>query len=181
MKAPKLLALMSFALAAPVCAQETPAHFYVGASAGKACWRPGCATSAGCNNNPVSLRAFAGYQINSTFAVEGAFTNFGIVNDASSKLKGHAWEAVGLAFWPPDTAISLYGKFGAFYSRIEGTGALGGNKETSNGPTLGFGFQADFTRRIAFRGEVQHYWYIGGGTLPKSNINAVTGGLLWRF
>ena len=185
MKASKLLriaAIAAAALAAPVCAQDMPPnHFYAGASAGKTYWHPGCATAQECINSGNALRVFGGYHINDTFAAEIAFTNLGKVHDASSQLKAHAWEAVGLAFWPPNSALTVYGKFGLFYARSEGSGSLGDGSETNSGPTLGAGLEADFTRHLALRAEVQHYWHVGGGTLPKNGINAMTGGVLWRF
>ncbi len=177
----RLAALAAAALAAPVCAQERPSHVYAGATAGASHWYPGCADSGNCDNKGHTLRAFGGYQINNTFAAEVAFTNLGIIQDPTSRAKGHAWEAVGLATWPPDTALAFYGKFGMFYSRIEGAGTLGGRKETNTGPTLGAGLQLELTRQVDLRYEVQHYWNIGGGTLQKSGITTMTVGALWRF
>jgi opacity protein-like surface antigen len=165
-----------------VCAQETPSHVYVGAGAGRSDWHPGCPSSAGCENTDTMVRAFAGYQINGMFAAEAGFSNFGIIHDATSRIKAHAWEATGLIAWPPDTALSFYGKAGWFYSRAEGSGTLAGAKETNNGPTLGAGVQGQLTRRLDLRGELQYYWKaVGGATLPESGLTAVTVSALWRF
>jgi opacity protein-like surface antigen len=184
MKAPNLLriaALAALALAAPLRAQELPNHVYIGATAGKSHWYPGCADSGNCDNKGNVLRAFGGYQINGTFAAEVAFTNLGIIQAPTSRIKGHAWEAVGVATWPPDTKLSFYGKFGMFYSREEGSGTLAGAKETNTGPTLGVGLEFELTRNLDLRYEVQHYWNVGGSTLPKSGVTTMTAGALWRF
>ncbi|HET7365942.1 MAG TPA: outer membrane beta-barrel protein [Burkholderiales bacterium] len=180
---PKLLrlaALAAAAFAAPVWAQELPSHIYAGAAAGRSHWDPGC-PGGNCSNTAPMGRVFGGYQFNGTFAAEAAFTNLGIIENETSRLKAHAWEAAGIAAWPPDTAFSLYGKLGMYYAKIEGSGALSCCKETSNGATAGGGFAYTLTRNIDLRGEAQHYWNVGGGTLPKSGINTFTAGALWRF
>jgi OmpA-OmpF porin, OOP family len=183
MKMPKLVRLAALAaavLAAPACAQEMASHIYAGAAGGRSHWDPGC-PAGDCSNTATMVRAFGGYQFNRSFAAEVAFTNFGIIENETSRLKAHAWEAVGVAAWPPDTAFFFYGKLGMYYAKIEGSGALSCCKETSNGATAGAGAAYQLTRNIDLRGEVQHYWDVGGGTLPQSGINTFTLGALWRF
>src|SRR5213082_2740812 len=106
----RLAALAAAALAAPACAQEMASHIYAGAGAGRSHWDPGCPTGGNCSNTATMVRAFGGYQFNSTFAAEAAFTNFGIIENESARLKAHAWEATAVAAWPADTAFFLYGK-----------------------------------------------------------------------
>jgi opacity protein-like surface antigen len=177
-----IAALAAAALAAPAAAQEMTSHVYAGASAGRSHWYPGCSDSGDCDNRGNVLRVFGGYQINGMFAAEVAFSNLGIIQDADSRLKAHAWEAVGVATWPPDTKLAFYGKFGLFYSKAEGSGALVGAKETNTGPTLGAGLELELSRHLDLRGEVQHYWNIvGGSTLPSSGITSLSAGAVWRF
>ena len=178
----RLAALAAAALAGPACAQEKemPSHIYAGGAVGRSHWQPGCPGGT-CSNTATTLRAFGGYQFNSTFAAEAAFTNLGIIENETSRLKAHAWEATGIAAWPPDTAFFVYGKLGMYYAKMEGSGALSCCKETSNGPTGGGGAAYQLTRNIDLRGEVQHYWNVGGGTLPKTGINTFTAAALWRF
>lgn len=183
MKAPHLLALAMATLAAPLGAQELPNHVYAGASAGRSHWYPGCSDSGDCDNRGDVLRVFGGYQINGMFSAEVAFANLGIIESSTSHLKAHAWEAVGVAAWPPDTKLSFYGKLGWFYGKVEGSGALIAAHETSNGPTAGVGLEVELTRHVELRGEVQHYWSIvDGATVPgSSGITTMTVGALWRF
>ena len=186
MKASNLLRLAALAMAAlatPLCAQELPSHVYAGGMAGRSHWYPGCANSGDCDNRGNVLHVFGGYQISRTFAAEVAFTNLGIIENGSSRLKARAWEAVGVAAWPADSKLSLYGKLGLFYGRVEGSGALAATKETSNGLTGGVGLQFEITRQLELRGEVQHYWNIvDGATVPvSSGITTMTVGALWRF
>jgi opacity protein-like surface antigen len=186
MKAPCLLrlaALAMAALAAPLCAQEQPSRVYAGGMAGRSHWYPGCADSGNCDNRGNTLHVFGGYQINRMFAAEVAFTNLGIIENSTSRLKAHAWEAVGVAAWPADAKWSFYGKFGLFYGKAEGSGALIATHETSNGPTAGVGVQFELSRNVELRGEAQHYWNIvDGATVPaSSSITTMTVGALWRF
>lgn len=186
MKAPyfaRVAALAVAALAAPLGAQELPSHVYAGATAGRSHWYPGCADSGSCDNRGNTLRAFGGYQINGMFAAEVAFANLGIIQDATSRLKAHAWEATGVATWPPDTKLAFFGKLGMYYGRVEGSGTLAATKETSNGVTGGVGLELELSRNVELRGEVQHYWnIIRGDTLPsQSGITTMSVGALWRF
>lgn len=178
----RLAALAGAVFAAPVWAQELPNHIYAGATAGRSHWYPGCADSGDCDNRGNMLRAFGGYQINGTFAAEVAYTNLGIIQNSTARLKAHAWEAVGVATWPPDTALSFYGKLGMFYSVAQGSGALIAAKETNTGATAGLGLEFELSRNVELRGEVQHWWnVVGGSTMPSSGISGVSAGALWRF
>ena len=182
MKAAKWLRLAAAAmaaLAAPVHAQDEAASpLYAGGSFGQAHWRPGCVGASTCEDTDNTLRAFGGYQISRVLAAELAYTNLGIIGDATSRVAGHAWEAVGLVMWPIAGAISVYGKLGVFRGKAKSNA---GNQETNYGPLVGVGAELALTRHVALRGEWQHYSGVGGSTLPKSDINAVTVGALWRF
>jgi len=187
MKAPYLLrvaaALAMAVLAAPLGAQELPSHVYAGASAGRSHWYPGCTDSGNCDNRGNVLRLFGGYQINGMFSAEVAYANLGIIENNISRLKAHAWEAVGVVTWPPNAKLSFYGKLGWFYGKVEGSGALAATHETSNGPTAAVGLQIGLMRNLDLRGELQHYWSIvDGSTVPQSSgITSMTIGALWRF
>jgi len=176
-------ALAMVGLATPLRAQEAPSHVYAGATAGRSHWSPGCADSGNCDNRGNVLRIFGGYQMNAMFAAEVAFANLGIIENSTSRLKAHAWEAVGVASWPANAKLSFYGKLGWFYGKVEGSGALAATHETSNGPTAAGGLQIELMRNLDLRGELQHYWSIvDGNTVPQSSgITAMTIGVLWRF
>lgn len=186
MNTPYLLgtaALAMAALATPLCAQEAPSHVYAGATAGRSHWYPGCSDSGNCDNRGNTLRVFGGYQINRSFSAEVGYSNLGIIESSTSRLKAHAWEAVGVASWPASPRLALYGKLGWFYGKVEGSGALAATHETSNGPTAALGLQFELMRNLDLRGEVQHYWSIvDGSSVPQtSGITSMTLGALWRF
>ncbi len=171
--------------AAPAQAQESTAssnNFYAGLTFGQAHWRSGCAvTATTCDDTDRALQVFAGFQLNRIFSVEAGFHNLGKATSPASSIKGHAWEAVGIAAWPVLGALSLYGKLGIFRTKIEGGGALVPNRETNYGPTFGVGTQLELNRNLALRAQWQSYPSVGGGTLPRTDINVLSLGGLWRF
>ena len=171
----------SLGLGAPAFAQESASHVYAGATFGQAHWRSGCLSGSSCDDTNRALRVFGGYQINRIFAAEVGFHNLGKATGSTASVKGNAWETVGIAAWPVFGALSAYGKLGIFRGKAEGSGALIPNKETNYSPTYGFGAQWEFNRNIALRGEWQNYQRLGGGTIPKGDINVLSAGALWRF
>jgi OOP family OmpA-OmpF porin len=182
MKSLLLGALAWLGLASPGLAQESVSHIYTGITAGQAHWRSGClATSPSCDDNDTALRVFGGYQINRLLSAEVGFHNLGKATSSTAAVKGTAWEAVGVVAGPVFRALSAYGKLGIFRGSIKGSGALLPNKETNYGPTFGIGAQLDISRNIALRGEWQSYPALGGSTLPKTDINVLSVGALWRF
>jgi len=175
-------ALASLGLAGPGFAQESVSHVYAGATFGQAHWRAGClASSPSCDDTDRALRVFGGYQINRILAAEVGYHNLGKATGSTASVKGNAWEALVVAAWPITGGLSAYGKLGGFRGNIEGSGALLPNKETNYGPTFGFGAQLDVSRNLALRGEWQSYPKLGGSTLPKTDINVISAGALWRF
>src|SRR6266849_3479471 len=182
MKSLLLGALASLGLAGPGFAQESVSHVYAGATFGQAHWRSGClASSPSCDDIDRALRVFGGYQVNRILSAEVGFHNLGKATGSTANIKGNAWEAVGVAAWPIVGALGVYGKLGIFRGDVKGSGALLPNKETNYGPTFGVGAQLDLSRNLALRGEWQSYPKLGGSTLPKTDINVMSAGALWRF
>ena len=175
------VAALTIALASPALAQESVRHVYAGGMFGQSHWRSACPTQTSCDDTDRALRAFAGYQINKTFAAEIGFDNLGKATGNDSNVKGTAWEAVAVAEWPLISPISVYGKLGIFRGNAKGSGSLTGAKETNYGPTFAVGAQFDFSRNLAVRLDWQSYPGLGGSTLPKTDVNVLSAGALWRF
>src|SRR5260221_7726097 len=137
---------------------------YAGLTYGQASWRSGCAVTApSCDDTDRALQVFAGFQLTRIFSVEAGFHNLGKATSPASSIKGHAWEAVGIAAWPVLGALSLYGKLGIFRTKIEGGGALVPSRETNYGPTFGVGSQLELNRNLARRAQCQGYPSVGRG------------------
>jgi OmpA-OmpF porin, OOP family len=183
----KALKFLSFAaligahgFGASAVAQEKLANLYVGGTLAKARWHA-CPNPSSCDSSNYSPSAFVGYQINTYFSVEGGFRNQGEARSPNATVKGKAWEAVGIAAWPVEGGLSIYGKLGLARSVLKGDGTLLANKETTVGPTFGLGVQVELTKNIALRGEGVVYPQLGGNTLPKGNVSTLGVGALWRF
>jgi|SRR5690242_4024603 OmpA-OmpF porin, OOP family len=157
---------------------------YLGLNVGQAQWRPGCpAGVASCDDTNTSLGVFAGYQINRIFSAEAGYTNLGKVTFGGASIKGDAWEASGVAMLalgnPFPEPLRLYARLGAYRANLKGNAGTG--KETNSELTYGAGVQYEVTPKIAMRAEWQRYRSVGGGDLPRSDIDLWRVGALWRF
>ena len=169
--------------AGPAAAQLKAADFYVGATAGQGNARGSCNQLAGCDDSNTALRVLAGYQFNRIFAAEVGYHNFGQARaPGGSYIRSNAWEALVVASWPVMTRLALYGKLGAYRGAQEGGGVFASDKQLNNNFTYGFGAQFSATQNLGLRLEWQNYPDMGGGSvLPKSDINVVSAGAIWRF
>lgn len=157
-------------------------HVYAGAGFGEAHWRPGCPSSVtNCDATNPGLRAFAGYQLNRILSAEVAFGNYGKASGPNAEVKGHGWEASGLAAWPVWREVSVFGRLGIYRGVVKGGGQFAGNTETNYGATYGLGVQADLTQNLGARLEWQAFPGIGGSTIIDNDIQLVTLSALWRF
>ena len=159
-------------------------QLYLELNIGQAHWRPGCpAGTAHCDDTNTSLGVFVGYQINPIFAAEAGFTNLGKVTFGGTSIKGDAWEASGLAMLPAGhpfpERLHVYARLGGYRANVKGN--AGSGKETSTELTYGAGAQYEFTEKIAARAEWQRYRSAGGGSVPRSDIDVLRVGALWRF
>ena len=184
MKAIRFLLVAAFAAATGTSAlaqESTASHLYLGATAGQGHWRSMCQNAASCDDMSGTLSVLAGYRINHIFSAEAAFRNYGEVKTSSAAIKGKGWEIDGIAAWPFFEHFSIYGKLGIKRGVVKGDGTLINTKETSYGPTYGFGVQYELNKNLALRGEWQAYPGLGGSTLPKGDLDTLSVGVLWQF
>jgi OOP family OmpA-OmpF porin len=159
-------------------------QLYLGFNIGQAQWRPGCpAGVASCDDTNTSLGVFAGYQINSILSAEAGYTNLGKVTFGGASIKGDAWEASGVAMLavghPFPERLSLYARLGGYRANLKGNAGTG--KATNSELTYGAGTQYEVTPKIAVRAEWQRYRSVGEADLPRSDIDVLRLGALWRF
>lgn len=178
-------ALAALLFGTTAAAQEgAPAarHLYVGGGFGEAHWRPGCPSGVtDCDDANPSVRAFAGYQLNRIFAAEVAFANLGKATGTNAEVKGHAWEASGIAGWPVWRDVSLFGRLGIYRGVVKGGGQFAGHTETNYYATYGLGVQADFTPNLGARVEWQAFPGTGGSTIIDNDVQTIMLSALWRF
>jgi opacity protein-like surface antigen len=157
-------------------------HLYAGGGLGEAHWRPGCPGSvSSCDDDNVSVKVFAGYQINRYLAGEIAFNNYGKATGPNSEVKGRGWDASAIAGWPFWHDVSVFGRLGIYRGVVKGGGQFANRTESGYGATYGIGVQADFTRNIGARFEYQVFPGAGGTTIPETDVTAVMLSAYWRF
>lgn len=175
--------LFAGAAAAQANPPSRAADLYIGAAYGKAKAEKACAGLAGCEDTDNSFGAFAGYWLNSSFALEAGYHNLGSATaPGGTHVRSNAWELVAVGAWRGLDPLSLYFKLGAYAGAQEGGGTLQADKERVHGITYGAGAQLDVTKSLGLRGEWQNYPRMGGGpVLPRGDITVYRVAALWRF
>lgn len=161
-------------------------------------------------------KIFGGFRYNEMFAVEASYADLGrhhlttsfIGGDPAAlgsvamerKISGFGVDAVFTA--PLGDRFAIFGRVGAFRSRLEADAVLGGNVAFTNAPgdrqrsvtqnetVLKYGLGADwwFTRNAALRLEWERYHDVGkafavggSGTTGEADTGTITLGVLMRF
>lgn len=176
-----LLAASSFAMA------QTPG-FYIGANVGQSVADLDCAGTTSCDDSDTSVKAFLGYQINKTFAVEASYFDLGepnaTVGTARVRLKNTGFGLRGLASFPFSQNFSGFVGLGINQVKSDATvtmGTLTGSvDESSTQATVALGVDYALTPALKLRGEVEHYRFEAVG---NSNFNVLnySVGLKYQF
>ncbi len=145
MKQIAAVALLSAFIAAPVAAQDMLAaqDMYIGVNVGSAQIDvPGYDAS-------TALSVLGGYTINSNFAVEVAFVNFGSVDlPLSTTVDSSALSISGVGSYPLNDEAFLIGKLGLASTNLKQTNVP---SESNTGLTYGIGAQFNFDKQIGIR------------------------------
>jgi hypothetical protein len=147
-----------------VQAQDT--GVYIGAAVGSY-----KINDANVNDNDRVIKTLAGYQFNSLFGVEAAWTDFNRVNNGGDRFEsdGHGVAAVlSLPF-------GLFVKGGQFW--WDSNSVLNNTSQSSNGndPFWGAGFKFGLTNHLALHLEAERY------DVQRTHLNTYTAGLDYRF
>jgi OOP family OmpA-OmpF porin len=182
---------LSAALPLAVHAQAATPGIYVGANIGQSeALDYECDLLPGCKKKGTAWKLYSGWQFHRNFAAEIGFTDLG---HASSNFPGFFDETVKVrmgelslvASWPATNRFSLFGRAGAYYAKTADDFVLFGTSthlaETNSGFTYGGGVQYFVWSNVGLRVEFQKWLKVGGGDIPKSDYQAFTAGLLWKF
>jgi OOP family OmpA-OmpF porin len=182
---------LSAALPLAVHAQAATPGIYVGANIGQSeALDYECDLLPGCKKKGTAWKLYGGWQFHRNFAAEIGYTDLGQVSanipgifDETKKVK--LGELSLIASWPATNRFSLFGRAGAFYANtvddVVQSGAARHLAETNSGFTYGGGVQYFFWSNIALRVEFQKWLKLGGGDTEKSDYQAFTAGVLWKF
>ena len=167
-------------------------QLYVGGSLGSADLKDFCKDRpVDCDKNGTAWRAFVGYGFTSSFAMEGAFIDFGRANatdtgGAKISSENRGGELLGVLTYRANKA-SIFAKAGGYYVATKltidnGGGSWSRTSQSSGGFTYGLGAQYELTSHIGLRGDWQRYARVGGSdTGGSSDINAFLIGAVWTF
>lgn len=167
MKKIAAVALLSALVSAPVAALD----MYIGASAGSA------QIDVTGLDSSRTFSVLGGYSINSNFAAEVAFVNFGSADNVVSGaiVKSSALSVSGVGSYPINNMFSLIGKMGVALTKLEVTGSDSASK---TGLAFGVGAQYNLNNRIGIRAGYDVY-NIGGVITDDENVTSV--GAIFSF
>ncbi len=177
-------------IAAATFALPASAQWYLGAGLGQSKFKGelGCDNTApfSCSDTDTAFKIFGGYQVNSNFAAEATYQDFGKTElsggGITAAIKSHAFDVSALGMLPFGGGLAAYGRLGMYAASSDGTSNVGISASESNtGLTYGLGLQWDPTRNFGVRVEYQVYDKVGGGDLGKGNIDVIGLSGLWRF
>jgi OOP family OmpA-OmpF porin len=197
MKNKAVLAFLGFvaalALALPAMAQKSTGAFYAGLGFGQSNSDNFCDNlGPPCKDQDQTWRVMGGYEFNRYIAVEGALSNLGAHHDLdptnTKDQKVQALEAILIGSYPVFGDFAIYGKLGAYQSRVRGSistslnasQALGSFNEKSTDVTYGFGLQWNLFPQFALRADVQRYPKVGGSD-PNTAAGAKQDIVVWTI
>jgi OmpA-OmpF porin, OOP family len=202
-------ALLAIGTAAGVANADDSGRWYLGAGIGQSkaanlnnidgtLANYGLGSASTVSGNNTAWKLYLGYQVNSYFGVEGAYTNLGqsgITSAIATPVAGtgngtwtanniYSLSAVGTL--PIQDGLSAFGKIGAAYSNINFTYSGGGAAVSANNsavsPLYGVGLKYDITGNTSVRGEFERYQNLGDSALTgQSSVNVLSLDLQYRF
>lgn len=148
------------------------------------------------NDNGQAVKAYGGYIVNRWFAVEaGVFSLRTFEVNASvnggtyhSETKVAGYNADAVVRWPLTDDLRLLGRLGILAARGK-TDAVGqgavvvatpNQKTVRSGMKMGVGVEYTFFDQLSGRAELERY-HVPEGSGDRSDVDAITLGLVWRF
>jgi OmpA-OmpF porin, OOP family len=180
---------------------DEAAGVYIGGGIGEADHHEGCsvpgAVITGCDDDPTTWKAYAGYQVNKWLAGELTYYDFGDTEFSGSLPSGPfsgdttTWglglHAVGQIPIPLDVAvlnkISILGKIGTVRWDKERNSAAPGVSGSDNGWAFawGLGLQYTFSERLGIRAEWERVAELGNSTVGEGDVDLWTVGVNFKF
>lgn len=154
-------------------------------------------TSSG-KHNSNKWRLQLGYQVNSNFAVEAGYIDFGKVNysasyaggAASGTAKAGGIDVAALGILPLTDSLSVFGKAGLVAARVKSDLAATGSAATATGsasanvvsPLFGLGLDYKLNPAVDLRAEYDHASNLGkSGKTGKLTADMLSVGLAYHF
>jgi OOP family OmpA-OmpF porin len=168
---------------------------YVGASVGYVRNNLDCSGFSDCNKSATGFKAFGGYQINDTFAVELSYFDFGTANaiaststpggNAKIDVKSTGYGVRGLASFPANQDTRLFAAIGV--NRVKSDpqsvpATVGGlSSDTGTKPSFAVGVDRTLMPRLVLRGELEATRFSGPDNIGSYNNTNLSIGLRYAF
>lgn len=161
----------------------------LGIDAGRAEARKACDNVINCSSDDTSLRVSVGYQFNQMLGLEAGYTSFGTVfesnnNVFAAKQEGNAWTLSALGTFPVGERFGIYGRAGAARFNNDTSGTIQGVPVSDNNktkPYYGAGLKFAVTDNLDLRAEYQRYKDLANVGGIKDDVDAWSGGLVFKF
>ena len=181
-------------LVVPLSHAQDTNNFYVGAGIGHADQKDSCDDIAGsCDDTDTGWKLFVGYKFNSYVSAEGGYIDFG-ESDADDVVLGIPVSAeaevdgfflTGIASWPLYDKFNIFGKIGVLFWDVDvdasGGGTTVSDDETGTDIMFGLGAEYIFTNKISARVEWEHFNNVGDSDIGDTDIDLISGSILFRF
>ncbi len=174
-KGPLALAIGT-AFAVPAFAQGTSSQASSGVSASNLY----VGADVGLNtDDETGFGIFAGYDFTRNFAAELGYSDTGQSNIGNVGVDTNAWEITGVGRLPVTDRIDAFGKLGFYRGHVEG----GGDSDSHNDLTFGFGAQYNVNPQLGLRVSWQRYADMGSDFRGSSgeDLDMWKLGVVYRF
>ncbi|MBX2867591.1 MAG: outer membrane beta-barrel protein [Acidiferrobacterales bacterium] len=163
-----LAAISAVAITVPTIAEG----FYIGAGVSQA-----FIDERGFDEDDTGSKLFGGYQLNDYLAIEGAYYDFGDINDGSSSTEIDGLSAAIVGKLPVSNHIALFGKVGGHEWDADVTGAASGqiSSDSDSDAFYGLGVEYNISQSISLRAEVERY------EVEDLDVDVATVGLSFNF
>lgn len=186
--------LLGTALALPLLstsalADDNERGLTLGLDAGQAEARDICNNVANCSSDDTAVRVSLGYDFTRMLGLELGYSSFGTVfesnnNNFAASQDANAWTASAIGTLPVGERFGIYGRLGAARFDNDSSGSVQGvpvNSDNKTKPYGGVGVKFGLTDNFALRAEYQRYKDLAnvGGT--QDDVDAWSGGAVFKF
>ncbi len=136
----------------------------------------------------VGFKAFAGYNFNSTFAMEAGYGDYGryVLKNTGPGTSGDASIDVAMLYLAAKGThmfterFGVFGKLGVAHTRFDQHG-LGTGDVTMTRPMFGLGLQYNLSQQLALTLEIDRYGRKDTGPKTRYDLNKLEAGIKFSF
>lgn len=164
--------------------------YYGAVDVGQSKVRNACAgipAGVSCKDTDTDYRLSVGYQVNSSFGVEGAYVDNGKITASGLGItvnsKNTEWQLAAIGTLPVGNGFSVIGKAGIAFWDVKTSStpvAVPGFSPKGNDFLWGIGVQYDITKAVAVRGQYDSHM-IGNNVTGRDHLTTLNVGVVYKF